>query len=545
MISVSTNTTALTAQRYLNINSSMSSSSIAKMSSGSRIVKASDDAASLAISNKLRADIAALQQANNNAGQGASLLQVASGGLNQIGDILTRMKTLSTQVVNGTLSTSERQFANQEFAQLITQVGNVASQTEVNGIAMLNGGDKTLAGLNAADVNYAVSTQTASANYFAAGAVTAASVQGSVNGTVESVDEVNVGATGASGRRLVDIKIGGEVFRGDFGTNAQGTDVIRFTSLTNNQNSFGVIANAAVGTAITTTAIQNELRVLFNVGVTGTAPVNFRSGALTTANTAALLTAGGGALSTVLKASGATADGIYNVTSSYTAANATTGASEFVTLRLQGSDGKVYEAIVNDENTGTANSLTTATTKTVKFANGVEMTFDAARLNGLAVAPAAATGVNAAWFGASNATAFRFQVSQGALTTSTFQIGASSSDTVSISFDAMTTTSLGIGSLNIETITGAQAASNAIDTAINKVNSATAYVGALQSRLEYIQNNLATVTENIQAANGIFKDVDMAKEMTNFTKSQTLSQAGISMLSQANQMPQLLLRLLQ
>jgi len=181
----------------------------------------------------------------------------------------------------------------------------------------------------------------------------------------------------------------------------------------------------------------------------------------------------------------------------------------------------------------------------VKFANGVEMTFDAARLNGLAVAPAAATGVNAAWFGASNATAFRFQVSQGALTTSTFQIGASSTDTVAISFDAMTTTSLGIGSLNIETTTGAQAASNVIDTAINKVNSATAYVGALQSRLEYIQNNLATVTENIQAANGIFKDVDMAKEMTNFTKSQTLSQAGISMLSQANQMPQLLLRLLQ
>ncbi|MCA3269061.1 MAG: hypothetical protein INF44_01795 [Thalassospira sp.] len=389
-----------------------------------------------------------------------------------------------------------------------------------------------------------MSTQTATGN-FAAGAVLAASIQGSVNGTVESVNEVNVGATGASGRRLIDIKIGGETFRGDFGTNAQATDVIRFTSLTNNQNSFGVIANAAIATTDTTTAIQTDLRGLFNVGVAATAPVNFRSGALTTANTAALLTAGGGALSTVLKASGATTDGTYNVTSSYTAANATTGASEYVTLRLQGSDGTVYESIVNDEDTANANDLTTATTKTVKFANGVEMTFDAARLNGLAVAPAAGTGVNAAWFGASNATAFRFQVSQGALTTSTFQIGASSADTVAISFDAMTTTSLGIGTLNIETVTGAQAASNSIDTAINKVNSATAYVGALQSRLEYIQNNLATVTENIQAANGIFKDVDMAKEMTNFTKSQTLSQAGISMLSQANQLPQLLLRLLQ
>jgi len=127
MNSILTNTAASSAQRFLGIASGKAESSISKMSSGSRIVKASDDAASLAISNKLRSDIATLTQANRNASQGASMLQVANGGLNQIGDLLSRMKTLSTQVVNGTLSSAERQFAQQEFDQLVTQVGETSS----------------------------------------------------------------------------------------------------------------------------------------------------------------------------------------------------------------------------------------------------------------------------------------------------------------------------------------------------------------------------------------------------------------------------------
>jgi flagellin len=103
MLSVTTNTAALTAQRNLSTNSDAASSAIAKMSSGSRIVKPSDDAASLAISNKLRADIVSLEQAGRNASQGASLLQVANGAYDRISDMLARMKVLATQVINGTL----------------------------------------------------------------------------------------------------------------------------------------------------------------------------------------------------------------------------------------------------------------------------------------------------------------------------------------------------------------------------------------------------------------------------------------------------------
>src|SRR5687768_15219637 len=113
-----TNTAANTALRYLAINNSSASSSLAKLSSGSRIVKASDDAASLAIGTKLKADVTALKQAAVNAGQATSLLQVADGGMARIGDILQRMKALAVQAQSGSVTDNERTFLNQEYQGL-------------------------------------------------------------------------------------------------------------------------------------------------------------------------------------------------------------------------------------------------------------------------------------------------------------------------------------------------------------------------------------------------------------------------------------------
>ena len=92
---VATNTAANTATRFLNNNTSMASSSVGKLASGSRIVRASDDAAGLAIASRLNSDVVALQQASINASQGASMVQVADGGLARIGDVLQRMKALA------------------------------------------------------------------------------------------------------------------------------------------------------------------------------------------------------------------------------------------------------------------------------------------------------------------------------------------------------------------------------------------------------------------------------------------------------------------
>ena len=138
-LTATTNTSASTALRYLDRNNSMASSSLAKLSSGSRIVKASDDAASLAVGTKIKADVTALQQAKVNAGQAASLLQVADGGLSQVSDILLRMKALSVQAQSGSVSDNERIFLDKEFQALSSQINDIATQTKFNGQTLLNG----------------------------------------------------------------------------------------------------------------------------------------------------------------------------------------------------------------------------------------------------------------------------------------------------------------------------------------------------------------------------------------------------------------------
>jgi len=138
-LSATTNPTAQTALRYLNQNSAASASSLAKLSSGSRIVKASDDAASLAVGTKIKADTTALKQAQVNASQASAVLQVADGALSQTTDILMRMKALSVQAQSGSVSDNERGFLDKEFQALLKQVDAIADQTKFNGNTLLDG----------------------------------------------------------------------------------------------------------------------------------------------------------------------------------------------------------------------------------------------------------------------------------------------------------------------------------------------------------------------------------------------------------------------
>ncbi|GAB4371137.1 MAG: flagellin [Kiloniellaceae bacterium] len=136
---VATNTAANSALRFLNYNSSMASSSVSKLASGSRIVKASDDAAGLAIGTRLKADVTALTQAGINASQGASVVQVADGGLARIGDVLQRMKALAAQSLSGVPTDTERAFINAEYQELISEIDGIAATTRFNGDSLLDG----------------------------------------------------------------------------------------------------------------------------------------------------------------------------------------------------------------------------------------------------------------------------------------------------------------------------------------------------------------------------------------------------------------------
>ena len=130
---ISTNTAANSALRFLSINNSATQSSIGKLSSGSRIVKASDDAASLAISTNLNSEIVTLKQSSVNAAHGQAVAQVVDGSLARIGDILSRMKALATQSLSGSMDSTSQGYIQEEFSALQDQITAIAQQTEFNG----------------------------------------------------------------------------------------------------------------------------------------------------------------------------------------------------------------------------------------------------------------------------------------------------------------------------------------------------------------------------------------------------------------------------
>ena len=140
MISMLTNTTSLDAQMNLNKSNSALSGNIERLSSGLRINKASDDAAGLGISSRLTADTKGLVQAQRNANDGTSMLQTAEGGLQEVGNILSRMRELATESANGgTLGNTERGYLDNEFQALNSEVDRISQTTEYNGQTLLDG----------------------------------------------------------------------------------------------------------------------------------------------------------------------------------------------------------------------------------------------------------------------------------------------------------------------------------------------------------------------------------------------------------------------
>lgn len=136
---IATNVQALNAQRNLGISNEKQALSLSKMSSGSRITKSGDDAAGLSISEKLKASIRSLQQANRNANDGISLVQTAEGGINEVSNILVRMRELSIQAASDTIGETERGFTDKEFQHLKSEIDRIAQVTNFNGRNLLNG----------------------------------------------------------------------------------------------------------------------------------------------------------------------------------------------------------------------------------------------------------------------------------------------------------------------------------------------------------------------------------------------------------------------
>jgi len=141
---INTNVQSMVAQRNLGTANLSQSHSLEKIASGTRIARAADDSAGLSISSKMTADIRSLRQANRNANDGISMVQVAEGGMNEVGSILTRFRELSIQAASDTIGDKERGFINKEMVQLRSEIDRISQTTEFNGHKLLNGEGKTL-----------------------------------------------------------------------------------------------------------------------------------------------------------------------------------------------------------------------------------------------------------------------------------------------------------------------------------------------------------------------------------------------------------------
>ncbi len=140
---INTNVSSLAAQRTLSVNNKEQAGTLEKLSSGTRIVRAGDDAAGLAISEKLRAQIRGTKQAERNANDGISLIQTAEGGLNEISNILIRLRELSVQSASDTVGEPERKFTDLEYQNLKQEIERIAQVTEFNGRKLLDGSGDT------------------------------------------------------------------------------------------------------------------------------------------------------------------------------------------------------------------------------------------------------------------------------------------------------------------------------------------------------------------------------------------------------------------
>ncbi|MFB5166827.1 flagellin [Parageobacillus toebii] len=362
------NIAALNTYRQLAFNNTQAAKNIEKLSSGLRINRAGDDAAGLAISEKMRGQIRGLEQASRNAQDAISLIQTAEGALNETHSILQRMRELAVQAANDTNTSTDRQAIQDEITQLVSEIDRIANTTEFNETKLLNGG------------------------------------LGSKLNTATSVsDMLTVSGVG-------DVKITGA---------KAGTYTLTFSA-------------ATTGFDVKLEIDSNTTQTIHVANSTGITALNFTDLGIT----------------------------------------------------VKGNPGG----------------------------------FDLSNVNNTAI-----------------------EILSGA---ATFHIGANEGQNLQLGINDMGASALGVSGIDITVQSNANAAITTIQNAIQLVSSERSKLGAVQNRLEHTINNLGTSAENLTAAESRIRDVDMAKEMMEFTKNNILTQAAQAMLAQANQQPQGVLQLL-
>ncbi|MDR3563326.1 MAG: flagellin [Negativicutes bacterium] len=547
---INSNLAALNTFRQLSMNEKATQSSLAKLSSGFRINGAADDAAGLSISEKMRGQISGLNQASANAQDGISLVQTAEGALNETTSILQRMRELAVQAANGTNTTSDNAAMTEEFGQLKSEIDRIGNTTQFNTKNLLDGSLAGAAGVTQGQnstTGAAIARLVAAQNKgnipmsgMGANAPTAANFQSEVvtiDNTeitvnwqnLSSDDQSTILAGFAASASTTAQQAAASLIAGTINSaiDASGVNVAHISSWVDASGKFNFQSGFA-GTdskLFTPNGDQGLLNVVL-LGATAAATAgtiqggySFYNGTTVPTGSAFLATINGVQLKVTTTATfNNTSWMSSDATTLQTDINAAISAYNTNAGASSGQPGFIDNVVVNATADGRFQVLSESGPMSFADTNGNTFTTDL----GLDAASSASS-------------------ANGGMT---FQIGANAGQTLNFGINDMRTAALGLSSVSIDTIAQASSAISAVDAATAKVSAERSKLGAIQNRLDHTINNLGTSSQNITSAEASIRDVDMAEEMTTFTKNNILQQAAQAMLSQANQQPQGVLQLL-
>jgi len=489
---INNNLMALNAHRYMSQANSKQSKSLEKLSSGLAINSAADNAAGLAISEKMRAQINGLDQAQANAQDGISMIQTAEGALQETENILQRMRELAVQSANDTNTAEDRGEIQKEIDQLSSEITRISESTEFNTKKLLDGslsGKLHIGANEGQDLSVSINAMDAETLGVASaeGFEQESTITGSETGVVSDINSsLTVSATAST-----DTTIATTAFQLSESVNIGGTDY-NYALKDSSDNILAVSTDGDTYTVLEAAVTEENLSSTGSISGTNYVELDF-AGAKVTSGEVSLTT---------------TSDADTNATLNTISATATEAMVQFDAASL---DSGEY-TVVDDNHAALSTGeygLTDNDGNLVAISNDI--------------------------LGTAGQDFYSYEDTSQKL----FDLGTGNTLT------SGTITVTGEGGIDVSTQTAASDAITTLNTAINDVSAERANLGSIQNRLDHTINNLSTTAENMTASESRIRDVDMAKEMMEYTKLGILQQASQAMLAQANQAPQGVLQLLQ
>ncbi len=533
MLTINTNVPSLNAQRNLFTSANNLAVSLQRLSSGLRINSAKDDAAGLAIAERFTGQIRGLNQAARNASDGISLSQTAEGALSQVSANLQRIRELGVQSANSTNSASDRTALQQEVSQLVAEIDRVATTTQFNGINLLDGSFTTQQFQVGANANQTISVSVSGARTAQIGSYVNSA--GAVTQASTVLTTTNAGATHTNTAGYTN-------YNGVNGTASNGSNItINGTNVANSATYVGTVAptyqssdsayaisaaiNASGIAGVTSTTVNTQTYAIASGGTAGTSDffAYTPAGTSTTTNGSYTMTINGqqifnNTLTSAASSGNISIDSAVSAINGFTSLGVTATKTSAGTLQLSAADGR--NIVVREQITGTVGTGTVPTYNSVFSTNSQTAVGTAQALDQTLTQRGAITLASSA--------------------TVTLNAGSSILGFASSSLAAANS----VASLDISTVTGANNAILAADSALASINNNRASLGAYQNRFASTVSSLQNISENLSASRSRIQDTDFAAETANLTKNQILQQAGTAILAQANALPQTVLQLL-